>query len=62
MKKRKFKLPIVTIPFILFCDDLSGNVSKKWNKFVEWNMTIAGMLLHKITIVDRLFPTRTSSK
>ena len=45
MKKRKFKLPIVTIPFILFCDDLSGNVSKKWNKFVEWNMTIAGIAI-----------------
>lgn len=26
----------------LFCDDVSGNRGKKWNKFVEWNLTIAG--------------------
>ncbi len=32
----------MTIPLILFCDDTSGNKSKKWNKFIEWDLIIAG--------------------
>lgn len=42
MKKRAKGMPVVTIPVILFCDDTSGNISKKWNKFIEWNLIIAG--------------------
>lgn len=38
-------LRTVTVPLVLFCDDTSGNKSKKWNKFIEWNLTIAGKLL-----------------
>lgn len=32
----------MTIPLVLFCDDTSGNKSKKWNKFIEWDLIIAG--------------------
>ena len=35
-------MPVITVPLILFCDDTSGNKSKKWNKFVEWDLLIAG--------------------
>ena len=35
-------MPVMTVPLILFCDDLSGNKSKKWNKFIEWDLLIAG--------------------
>ena len=34
---------MLTIPLILFCDDTSGNKSKKWNKFIEWSMILAGI-------------------
>jgi len=31
------------VPLILFCDDVSGNISKKWNKFDIWAMMLAGL-------------------
>ena len=31
------------IPIVLFSDDVSGNVSKKWNKFDVWAMILAGL-------------------
>lgn len=31
------------VPIILFSDDVSGNVSKKWNKFDVWAMMLAGL-------------------
>ena len=34
----------MTIPLVLFCDDTSGNKSKKWNEFVEWYLIIAGTI------------------
>ena len=43
MKRKAKGLPVVTIPLVLFVDDTSGNKSKKWNKFIEWHLTIAGM-------------------
>ena len=30
------------VPLVLFCDDTSGNVSKKWHKFESWYMQLAG--------------------
>ena len=39
-------LPVTTVPLILFCDDTSGNQSKKWNKFIEWTIITAG--IHKM--------------
>ena len=34
--------PVINIPVTMFVDDTSGNKSKKWNKFIEWTMMIAG--------------------
>ena len=34
---------VKVIPIILFSDDVSGNVSKKWNKFDIWAMLLAGL-------------------
>lgn len=34
---------VVMIPIVLFSDDVSGNVSKKWNKFDVWAMLLAGL-------------------
>lgn len=31
------------VPLILYTDDLSGNRSKKWNKFDEWSFMLAGL-------------------
>lgn len=35
-------MTVTTVSLILFCDDTSGNRSKKWNKFIEWNLIIGG--------------------
>ncbi|KAI8995174.1 hypothetical protein BC832DRAFT_535958, partial [Gaertneriomyces semiglobifer] len=34
---------IVMVPLILFCDDVSGNVSKKWNANYNWYFQLAGL-------------------
>ena len=34
---------VEVVPLILFSDDVSGNVSKKWNKFDVWAMLLAGL-------------------
>ena len=44
-KMKSKGLPVTTLPLVLFADDTSGNVSKKWNKFIEWNMIVAGIVL-----------------
>lgn len=31
------------MPIFLYCDDTSGNVSKKWNKLNSWLCTLAGL-------------------
>lgn len=42
-KKRCNGLPIATVPLILFSDDSSGNRSKKWSKFDNWAVMLAGL-------------------
>lgn len=42
LKEKSGGLQVIVVPLLLFCDDTSGNTSKKWNKFIEWNMTVAG--------------------
>lgn len=34
---------VEVVPLVLFCDDVSGNISKKWNKFDVWAMLLAGL-------------------
>ena len=36
-------LPVQMVPVILYSDDTSGNRSKKWNKFDNWAMLLAGL-------------------
>ena len=36
-------LPVVMAPLVLYSDDMSGNRSKKWNKFDAWCMSLAGL-------------------
>ncbi|KAI0357218.1 hypothetical protein OH77DRAFT_1495041 [Trametes cingulata] len=34
---------VVSLPLWLYCDDTSGNMSKKWNKHNSWLLTLAGL-------------------
>ncbi|KAL1947759.1 hypothetical protein VTO73DRAFT_13483 [Trametes versicolor] len=34
---------VMSLPLWLYCDDTSGNVSKKWNKHNSWLFTLAGL-------------------
>ncbi|KAH9815246.1 hypothetical protein DFH28DRAFT_893321, partial [Melampsora americana] len=34
---------ICHIPLVLYCDDLSGNISKRWNKHIAFYFTLAGL-------------------
>ena len=34
---------VVAFPMWLYCDDTSGNMSKKWNKHNSWLFTAAGL-------------------
>lgn len=36
-------MPIQMVPLILYSDDTSGNRSKKWNKFDNWAVLLAGL-------------------
>ena len=35
--------PVVTVPYIIYTDDLSGNKTKKWNKFDACCILLAGL-------------------
>ncbi len=35
-------LPVITVPLMLYTDDTSGNRSRKWNKFDNWTLLLAG--------------------
>ena len=43
MKLHSDGLPVVIAPIVLYSDDMSGNRSKKWNKFDVWCVTLAGL-------------------
>ncbi|KAH8914607.1 hypothetical protein BT69DRAFT_1232065, partial [Atractiella rhizophila] len=34
---------VLIVPFVLYCDDSSGNISKKWDKHISALMTLAGL-------------------
>ena len=38
--------PVVTVPIILYSDDMSGNKSKKWHEFNNWCLLLAGLPRH----------------
>lgn len=31
------------VPLVMYCDDLSGNISKRWNKHIAFYCTLAGL-------------------
>jgi hypothetical protein len=37
---------VISVPIWLWCDDTSGNSSKKWNKHNSYLMTFAGLPRH----------------
>ena len=47
MKPQSQGLPVVVAPIILYSDDTSGNVSKKWNKFDCWLLSMGGLPSHE---------------
>lgn len=58
-------MPVVNVPLILFCDDSSGNRSKKWNCFDVWYLLLAGLSkednalmknIHFLTCSNRVSP------
>lgn len=36
-------MPVEVVPLIIYSDDTSGNRSKKWNKFDNWALLLAGL-------------------
>lgn len=42
-KWKKCGRHVEVVPLVLFSDDVSGNASKKWNKFDVWAMILAGL-------------------
>ena len=43
IKKLADGRPVVTLPYIVYTDDLSGNKTKKWNKFDACCILLAGL-------------------
>ncbi|TEB24421.1 hypothetical protein FA13DRAFT_1638766, partial [Coprinellus micaceus] len=41
--------PVYSVPIWLYCDDTSGNMSKKWNKHNSWLFTLAGLPRTEVT-------------
>lgn len=37
---------VYTVPIVLYCDDMSGNKSKKWHEFNNWCLMLAGLPHH----------------
>ncbi|KIY42805.1 hypothetical protein FISHEDRAFT_13886, partial [Fistulina hepatica ATCC 64428] len=42
---------VFAIPLWLYCDNTSGNESKKWNKHISLLMTLAGLSPEKIHLL-----------
>ena len=38
--------PVLILPIILYTDDTSGNISKKWHAFNNWCFLLAGLPRH----------------
>ena len=46
--------PVVMVPLVLFSDDVSGNLSKKWNKFDVWALLLAGLPRQKNSQLENI--------
>ena len=46
--------PVYTVPLILYCDDMSGNKSKKWHEFNNWCLMLAGLPRHLNTQLQNI--------
>ena len=51
-KSKANGIPVTTIPLVAFVDDTSGNKSKKWNKFTEWNISHLLVRIYPFTNLD----------
>ncbi|KAI7863865.1 hypothetical protein BDF14DRAFT_1998188, partial [Spinellus fusiger] len=55
-------MPVKTVPLNLFLDDISGNTTKKWNKFKSCVMSLVAMPFKEQCKVENLFFVCTSNK
>lgn len=62
MKSQSQGLPVVVAPIILYSDDTSGNVSKKWNKFDCWLLTMSGLPSHEARKLQNIHFIACSNK
>lgn len=46
LKSKAAGRPVIMLPIVLFSDDTSGNISKKWHKFDSWSVILAGLPRH----------------
>ena len=53
-KERSNGLHVTIVPLILFSDDVSGNISKKWNKFDVWAMLLAGLPRNTNSLLENI--------
>lgn len=63
-------MPVVCLPLILFCDDTSGNRTKKWNCFDVWYLLLGGLSkeensklknIHFLTTSNRVSPLQLAN-
>eukprot|EP00731_Ephydatia_muelleri_P002721 Em0001g2721a len=54
LKEKASGRPVIMVPLILFCDDTSGNRSKKWHKFDCWYLLLAGLPRHENSKVSNI--------
>lgn len=52
---------VLGVPMWLYCDDTSGNISKKWNKLNSWLATLAGLPSHLVQLPFNVHFLCTSS-
>lgn len=62
IKKNSKGLPVYVVPLILFSDDSSGNRSKKWNKFDNWAIILAGLPKKENARIENIHLVAASNK
>ena len=53
--------PVYSLPIWLYCDDTSGNVSKKWNKHNSLLFTLAGLPRSAVHLMYNIHYLATSN-